>query len=908
MKQFILPVIYLFLFSIILLTGSCSSQKENVVSVSMQNITARYNILYNAKTLLETSQKNIEAAYLDDYEQYLSVYKEPTEISSKAELKILDSVIQKTNSIVAEKIKSNYVDDAYFLKGESNYFKGNYFNASEFFDYVYITYPEEKELRQASLVWKARAQLQLNNLSEAAIALDTAIKHINTEKISVADIYATRAGLYIKSGKETEAIKMLEGALKFEKNKSLNIRWTYLLAQLQQHNNQLQAAYDNYARVIKSNAPFEMAFNANLNRIHIEEEQSGRAGNQIDRFKALLKDNKNKDFIDQIHYHIAQLYLERGEQESAIKSYNTAIQSSTKNQNQKGVAYLQLAEIYFKNGDYKHAKTYYDSTLTVLSPAYSNYELIRLKSSNLELLADRFQTIAREDTLQMLARLPQADRDLRIDALLLAQSQKATGTSASISGANTTGANNPLIGASAADSKFYFNNVAALSQGFTDFKLRWGSRKLEDNWRRSSKTATETTNASNVPNVPASGGPATLNSADTSSLRKSYVDNLPLTPPQLEQSNQKIINAYYDVANFYKDVLKDNDEAVKTYQELLKHYPDNSLKPVIYYNLYRLYSTTGPAKSAEYRDILVKQYPETAFTKAILDPNYSQKADEKALALNQAYNTIYNLYTEKKYNDVITKVQETEQQFGPNSLSSQLAYLNSLATGRTQKADIFESSLQQIVQTYPDDKLITPLIKQNLEYVQANRDAISKRIFALVDTDPNESQLIVEPKEEPASQSPVIVSSSLTNLGVNPPAQKTSPALPTPAPLAIAKSSIFSLPDSSEYYFVINVSSPGVNLSSSRFSIGQFNRASYGGITHQLQDVNNENQLIFIGPFYTRFAVARYQRDITPQIKDIMKIPANSYNTFIITKTDVDKLDTQNTINAYLEFHFSNNK
>ena len=144
--------------------------------------------------------KNIEAAYLDDYEQFLSVYKEPTEISSKAELKILDSVIQKTNSIVAEKIKSNYVDDAYFLKGESNYFKGNYFNASEFFDYVYITYPEEKRIK-TSFAWfgKHARQLQLNNLPEAGIALDTAFKYITTEKKSVADICKPRAQLYIKS-------------------------------------------------------------------------------------------------------------------------------------------------------------------------------------------------------------------------------------------------------------------------------------------------------------------------------------------------------------------------------------------------------------------------------------------------------------------------------------------------------------------------------------------------------------------------------------------------------------------------------------------------------------------------------------------------------------------------------------
>ena len=191
-----------------------------------------------------------------------------------------------------------------------------------------------------------------------------------------------------------------------------------------------------------------------------------------------------------------------------------------------------------------------------------------------------------------------------------------------------------------------------------------------------------------------------------------------------------------------------------------------------------MFSTSDPAKSAEYRDILVKQYPETTFTKVILDPNYSQKADEKALALNQAYNTIYDLYAGEKYNDVITKINETEQQFGPNSLSSQLAYLNSLATGRTQKADIFESSLQQIVKTYPDDKLITLLVKQNLEYIQANRDAMSKRAFAMVDSDPNEAQLIVEPKAEPAKQVPGYCISTGNQPCLNAPVQKASPAQP----------------------------------------------------------------------------------------------------------------------------------
>ncbi|HCN82429.1 MAG TPA: gliding motility protein, partial [Sphingobacteriaceae bacterium] len=414
MKSFILPALSFSLLAVILFAGGCSSKKDTVASVGMQNLTARYNILYNANELIKESEKNIEAAHLDDYEQLISVYKEPTPVSSQTETKNLDSVIRKMNFLIDEKIKSNYVDDAYFLKGKANYLKSNYFNATEFFNYVYITYKNEKELKQASLVWKARTLLQLNNLPEAGMVLDTALKYISTEKKSVADIYATSAQWYIKTGSLPDAVKMLEKAIDIEKPKSKKIRWTYLLAQLQERNNQMQEAYVNYTKIIKSNAPFEMAFNANLNRIHIEEEQNSGNANQIGRLQALLKDNKNKEFIDQIHYRIAGLYQKNGQEENAIKSFNTSIRSSIKNQNQKGLSYLQLAEIYFKKGDYQHAKTYYDSTLTILAPAYPNYEQIRLKSSNLDLLATNFLTISRENTFQSLAKLPQASRDLFI--------------------------------------------------------------------------------------------------------------------------------------------------------------------------------------------------------------------------------------------------------------------------------------------------------------------------------------------------------------------------------------------------------------------------------------------------------------------------------------------------------------
>ena len=132
-----------------------------MASRGMQNLTAHYNILYNAKELVNESERNIQLAYPDNYDRVITAYKEPNESLSLSEMKNLDDAILKANTIANEKSLSRYVDDAYFLIAKANHLKSNFFNAVEYFSYVYNTYPPEKEIRQAALAWKARPLLQL---------------------------------------------------------------------------------------------------------------------------------------------------------------------------------------------------------------------------------------------------------------------------------------------------------------------------------------------------------------------------------------------------------------------------------------------------------------------------------------------------------------------------------------------------------------------------------------------------------------------------------------------------------------------------------------------------------------------------------------------------------------------------
>jgi tetratricopeptide (TPR) repeat protein len=866
----------------------------------MQNLTAHYNILYNANLLVEESQKNIQLATLDDYERLIPVYKEPTEATSQAEVKSLDQAILKANVIANEKSLSNYVDDAYFLIAKANHLKANFYNASEFFTYVYTSYPEEKQLRQAALAWKARSMIASERFEEARTALDTAFKYIKTEKESVGDIYATRAQLHLYANQFNEAIPLLEQAIKYARDRQNKIRWVYLLAQLQQLTNDTESAYNNYTEVVKSNAPFDMAFNANLSRISIRDEESGNQISKSERLRTLLRDDKNKDFIDQIYFQIANTYADEKDLEKALENYNFSIKNSTKNQTQKGLSYQKLAEIYFDQSDFVRSKAYYDSTLAALPKTYPDYALISKKTANLELLADRLTTISMQDTLQMLASLPEADRELRIGALVREQTLKAINLAATTAGTSLPGPTQALAN-SVKEGKFYFNNSIALSQGLIDFKKRWGNRKLEDNWRRSQKSASDITATisadQTIANTPFQQGTPDPTSANIETIRRTFIEGMPLTADQKLASDEKIAAAYYDIGNYYRDVSLDTAEAVNTYEKLLSRFPNNPNKLALYYNLYRLNRNANPGRSEEFKNILLKDFPDSPFSKIILDPQYSQRSDEQEIAFNRFYNNAYDLYLGKKYMEVISHIEQYGQTFTGRP---QLNYLRALALGRTQKLPQLEAAFTELVSAYPDDKLIVPLVKEHLAFIELNRLQLSERPVALVDNDPNGDRFVQEPVVEP------LPSANTANIPAG--RRDREPVAATTDPITAApkeEASFFVKEEAALFYFAVNIADPSVNLSSSRFGIGQFNRINLpgAGIKHQLKMINRQNQLIFVGPFEGRAAAQEYFNSINPMMKEIMKIPAAKYNTFFINQQNLDKIANRATLDQYVEFY-----
>lgn len=941
-----IPKKLLCLFLILLVAG-CSLQKKSGFNRSMQNLTAHYNILFNANQILLQKQQDYATAFIDSYNEILPVYQDTAVTKSTTGLdKDLQSAVDKANKIVNEKEQSHYQGDAYLIMGKANYLGGYYFNAAEYFSYVIRSFPKQVKLVAEAREWDARTQLYLNHPDTAKIILDTAFQNINPKKRNPADLYATKLQYDINAQNYRDGEEMAKQAIHYCRNSKQRLRWRFILAQLQELNGEKRDAYENYSRIAGSNANFEMAFNAQLNQIRIADMGNGAKTSRTDQLRALLRNPNNKDFTDQIYYQIGQQYYGDKDYDNAIANYKLSIRNSVKNQNQKGLSYLRIADIEFSNkADYIRAKKYYDSTIFTLSPNYPGYLVIQKKTNNLQVLTDRLQIISREDTLQMLAGMDEQGRNAAIDSMVTREILQQQAQSSTINPAKNISntASNTVFNTQGVSS-FYFYNSNAVSQGYNDFKKIWGDRKLEDNWRRSNRPNTDQAANSVNPNVAAAVSSmadpfaVSKNNVTAANYRQQIVQNLPLTKDKLAQSNLRIFNAYFDIANFYRDILDDKKEAIDNYSIIVKRFPNNPNLPAIYYSLYRLYSELHDTKADIYKNILLTKYPGTPFAQVILDPDYFKKSGDKDAEFHTLYNSIYDLYAHHKYTDVVTQVDAVQKQYPNNKYSAQLYYLRAISAGHSEPLAPFEKDLQQIAANYPNDRLIAPLVKKHLDYINANLVDMSNRHFALTDADttqvpftpPVENQkeapfrrrhhyatepaapLVARQVPKPAIkkdsvknmlQKSVVTPKSLTKVK-----KDSLKAAPSKYVAAAPPSPIFSMRDSTNYYFVIDITNNTTNLSSSRFGIGQFNRAHYdnSNISHQLTYIGDNTALIYIGRFYNLADAKAYARSIVPLMGDIMKIPKEKYSFFIITKQNLDKLADQKTLDSYLDYYQKN--
>lgn len=909
----------------------------------MKNVTAHYNIYFNAKELLRESQLKIRGLYDDDYNQLLELYPIPDEQSSSNEAENLNQVIQKSNTIALEKYESNWLDDAYLLLADAEYLKGDFYNAVEYYSYVGITFPKEKKNKLLAYLGEAKSDIALKNYRKADSLMQLAV---NLQyKYNKDEVAALQAKLALEKKEIKSAITHLSKAIDFSKDKYQEIRWMYILAQLQEINNQTDDAYLNYSKIVKSNAAFEMSFNANLSRIRITESEEGKQFNKIATLTKLLKEDKNIEFKEQIYYQIGIAYQEQNDFDKAIEFYQTSAHTVPGTVKQKALSFLKLAQLNFEDlKNYTQAQLYYDSTLQYLPKTYPDYKNIAIKANNLQYLADRLIIIEENKKSLQLASLTNEEINERFEKIFNVQKDQlksiqqqsivnpqALTSISSFSSANKNGGN------------FYFDNSAALSQGFDEFKRKWGNRKLADNWRTSANAANNDNRASSTNLISNNGVNADLKTLEEKkdSLKADFISKIPYSPAAKDVGYTNIANALNEIAIFYKDVLKDNPQAIETFQDLVENYPNYIDAANINYQLYRLFLPFDVVKANFYKDQLIKKYPNSIYAKTLNDPNFGKEQELFKAQIRANYKFLYQMYQQRKYNGVLDSMNVLRKSYSSfGDMSPQYAYLEALAIGNTEKVPAFLVSLDGILRSYPDDDQITPRVKQQIDFIARNRAAFDQRPTAIISYDANapiidENVTFVIPKvedtkpvikEEPKKEAipevkkeevkgepvkPIIVTPKIEEpkkeiiADVKKEEIKTKPeAEPKLEPEKPAGIN-FSQDLSQKHFIVFDFTDAKQNISQVFSRLSQYFYKNYDPSTVQLliRGVGTTDKFIIINKdFYSKGEAAVVLDALNEQLPKIMEGQSYDYFKFVVSESNLQLLKNREAIDQYLKF------
>ncbi len=716
---------------------SCSNTKDTFLNRTGHNLSAHYNAYYNAGLKMEEALDKLALAHEDHYDRILSVFQYADAAKAKSVYPQLEDVMKRTSTVIArhtmfdkrglEKPESEkWIDDNWVLYGKAQFFKHDYFEAIETFNYVESTYKKEPGRHVASM-WLAKTYLELTELREAESKLDYLRNQSDFPKKSMWELQAVNADFYLQTKNYDKAIQYLTRAASLVKDREKKIRYNYILAQLHQQKKEYKQAFDLYTKVIKMNPKYEMAFNAKLSRARCYDVSLGSSESVYKELLKMERDPKNKEFLDQIYYALAGLAKNEGKDEEEIELLNRSIRSSTNNVNQKALSYLELAKINYSKPDYKTAQAYYDSTITNLGKDYPDYQEILSKRNSLTKLVKYMKTIETEDSLQLLSKLSPQEQKAAVDSYLQKEAQQKMEAQAAeqkkqIFNPSDTKRVNELN--TATGSNWYFYNQQAISFGLTEFSKKFGTRKLEDNWRRSKKQD-EFPGAEDVQfrDTTINVGRDTAGFSDANKRREMMINSIPISDEATEKSNAKIIEAYYNIGMIYREQLNDLKASAATFEELLRRFPTCKYQLQCYYQLYRTYASLGNIpKSEYYKNIILNEHGDTEYAEIIRNPNYASENAKKKSDLEIFYEETYRKYLNGEYATVIRRKSESDVQFPQNILVPKFDMLKTLSIGRTQPLPVFEASLKDIIRNYQNDS-VRDVAQDILDYIHNKKDA-----------------------------------------------------------------------------------------------------------------------------------------------------------------------------------------
>lgn len=728
---------------VVTIATGCSTQKNTWATRSFHQTKVKYNILYNGNTAYEEGLKQIRDAHEDDYSRILYLYPVSNHTAAEAAASQMDKTIEKCRKCIKlHSIKSKPKRDpkrandpqyklwlqskefnanmsmAWMRLAEAEFHKGDFLGAISTLNYVIRLYENDADMIARCRLWIARAYAELGWQYEAEDMLNRV--QIDALSKEHARLYAAvKADVLLHGEQYTAAIPFIKIAIPYEKRKIYRPRFAYVLGQLYERNGQRNEAIEAYHDVIRMTPPYEMDFNA---RIRIAELQGEKSLRQL---QTMVKQSKYKDKLDHIYGTMGNIYLQLRDTTTALEMYEKAIAESTQSSYAKADILVRAGDIYYINKDYIHAQPCYRDALTILTPENEQYTTIQQRSDVLDELSVAYTQACLQDSLQHLSTLPEEQQraivekiiaDLieqeKQDSILQAQQERELAQENGIRSVNTA---NMLGGGGAQKGEWYFYNPQLIKQGQQEWRRRWGTRTLEDNWRRQNKQVvasfsdydTDEDDADGLDSIPTTDSTTITPTYETDTHKPEYyLQQIPRTPEALAMSDSLWRQAMIALVYIYRDKVQDEALAMETMHQLEQRNASHPDLLDTYYGYY-LYALryNQQDQAAQWRQKITTYYPTSTQAQIVAQPDYFDKLKRMAQEQDSLYALTYTAYARAQYDIVKTNTQYAEREYPLSPLMPRFLFLNAISVARTEGQEAFIASLQHIVANHGSSEM-----------------------------------------------------------------------------------------------------------------------------------------------------------------------------------------------------------
>ena len=952
-------------------------KKFTVPRKFIQNTVSHYNYFFNANNKINQVIERARMANKDDYTKLLPFYGYSLENTS-AQKNDLDSVITKaTAGILLHDLRSNWVDNFYLLIGEAYYLRKDFDSASMTFQFInYNLYPHKKKdddqlivgsnenengaskaisisskedgniiektftrppSRNDALIWQIRTLTDMDLTGDAAGLISTLQNDPNFPERLHPALEEMTAYWFYKQGMYDSTLAHLEKSLSNVPDMESQARREFLLAQLNEITNRQDEASDYYDKAMHHTTDPLMDIYANLNKAKMLKSNDPA---EIDRSIATLLRMAKKDrfepYRDIIFFSAAQLALIKPDTSSSVFLFKKSTFYNQENIAIKNKAFLELAEISYKQKKYKNAYAFYDS-LQLIDTSLQEKDIAQIKDRRnaLAAIVAQIDIIEREDSLQTIAAMSPTERNdflKKLSKKLKKESGVKEGDlvygNAASDYFNTKNASTNIYGSNTnASGQWYFYNNTAKSKGYSDFKRTWGKRQNVDNWRTggsgknvTTSNTTGTTSAFADPDgIDSTGGILGQNTDPLAAADKNTISppmqsdlsvegllaNVPLTKEKIEISNAKVSKSLFELGKDYQSLLEDYHAAIGTYDSSLKRFPDSLYAGEIYLNLSYCYRKIGDiAKADYYKSLLLNKFNKSKFTMMALHPE-SMDPSKKDPAATKRYENIYNAFIEGDFEKALDEKKKADSVYGNNYWSPQLLYIQSVYYIRKKEDSSAIEVLKQIISQYPKSPLKGKAV--TMIDVLKRRTSIENYLTNLKITRAKEdSQIVVfdDPSrvKKAVPDTAYINKIKLENKTVV--AEKvTLDSSKRLAPLLANAAFTFDPLTPQSVMMVLNKVDP-VYSSEARNAFTRFNRGNLNSQNIEItkDTLDKERTLLIFSQFITADEAIKYLDKLKRAApSEISWLPAEKYSFYIISDQNLQLLKLNKNIKGYLD-------